>query len=96
MAYFCLSALEKGSGGRKKAAARYHVDVAVLNTIGNIASTKGSAIDARRMPKTGLIPPTGNELEWLKATVRQIILQVGIVEGGDKPARIAMRTLPKL
>jgi hypothetical protein len=96
MSYFCLTALEKHAGNRKKVAAKYDIEQKVLNTIGNISTNRGGAIDARKMPKNGFVPPSQKELEWLAAAIRQLILQVGIIESGSKPQRLTMGKLPKL
>ncbi len=96
MSYFCLSALEKEAGNRKKASAKYDIDLKVLNSIGNISTNRGRAIDARKMPKNGFVPPSQKELEWLPFATRQLILQFGIVESGSKPQRLTMAKLPKL
>lgn len=96
MAYFCLTVLEKQAGDRKRLSTKYSIDMKVLNTIGELSTNRGSETDARKMPKGGLKPPTSNELVWLNSAMRQMILQVGLVESGSRPPRLSMGKLPKL
>ena len=43
MAYFCLTVLEAGAGGRKAAAAKYGIDISVLKKIGDLTANRGGA-----------------------------------------------------
>jgi hypothetical protein len=54
MAYFCLTALERSSGRRREAAARYNIDFTVLDKIGELSSTRRGPADARKVVNTVL------------------------------------------
>ena len=96
MAYFCLTALERSSGGRREAAARYNIEFTVLDKIGELSSTRGGAADARKVVNTVLTPATPREQEWVNSAVRAVILQVGTVEAGACSDILTMAMLPIL
>lgn len=43
MAYFCLTVLQDGAGGRKAAARKYGIDMSVLAKIGDLTANRGGA-----------------------------------------------------
>ena len=43
MAYFCLTVLQAGAGGRKAAARKYGIDISVLAKIGDLTANRGGA-----------------------------------------------------
>ena len=96
MGYFCLTVLESYTGRRNQIARRYKVELAILDKIGELSSSRGGPADARKMTKTQFTPATIGEQEWLKQAIRSLILQLGAVEAGDMNSRLVMSQLPKL
>jgi hypothetical protein len=78
MAYMCLTILEAGAGGRKKAARQYNIEYAVLDTLGRLASTKGNPAEARKFPKSGEFKPLSpKERDWIISVIKAVIRRVG-------------------
>jgi len=104
MAYFCLTLVEvfcgKKRGRRKSAATNLCVDLDVLDTIGELSSTKGDEKTARKFPTKG--PMSQNEEAWLKVAIRRLILQLAKYEHAkennllDDLQSLAMKDLPEL
>lgn len=99
MAYFCLTAIESstGSGGaqRKRASMKFNIDSDVLNKIGELASSRGDARDARKATDAST-PATSNEITWLLTATRTLITQAAALAAGKAPARLGMSDLPPL
>ncbi len=94
MAYFCLTVLETNAGGREAAASQYGIDVAVLRKIGELTSTRGDALTARKADAAK--PLTGAECSWLEAAIIKVIWRLGDTRGAAGVASITMSDLPSL
>jgi hypothetical protein len=78
MAFMCLTILQEGAGGRKKAAKRYNIDYKILNTLGTLVSTKGDKADARKFPKDGKFDPLRpREKDWIVSVIKALVRRVG-------------------
>ena len=81
MAYFCLTVLEIAAGGkrdkRRKAAAKYRIEPAVLKKLSELSSDRGDPRIARKMPTPATPPLSGTEEAWIQAAIKQLILRVG-------------------
>ena len=95
VAGFCLSALEKSAGNRRKAASRYGIDNRVLNRIGDLAANKGGS-EARK--GTGVDKEfSSREREFLHQALRTIIRRTAEMKAaGQHPRRISLSGLPAL
>ena len=81
MAYFVLTMLEgAGPDKRGQAAAQYKIDKAILNEIGRLASTKGSALTARKASSSSDL--TGTEQAWLERAIPLVVIRIGERIGG--------------
>jgi len=98
-AYYCVTAIERSAdpseegSARKKAAAKYRIDLDVLKQLGTLSSERGSALEAR---KFGRPLPTDAERQWLEAAIGRLIRQIAAVDGGDEKAYLSMGDLPLL
>jgi len=78
MANMCRTVLEESAGGRKGASLKYFVNLNVIRKLGDLVSTRGSELEARKMPKSGTFTPlTQKEKSWIEAVIKKIILRVG-------------------
>ena len=97
MAYFLLTLLESGAGGRRQAAGAFSIDAKVLNTVGHLSSEKGDLMTARKVPRK---PPfrelTGPERTWLDEAIKRIIIRLGERASGAPMKRLAMADLPRI
>jgi hypothetical protein len=97
MAYFVLTILEAGAGGRACAAHLLAVDPDVLDNVGRLSSTKGDSATARKATKAGAFQPlTPIETNWLEAAIRRLIRRLGEREAGAALEYIRMAELPRL
>lgn len=97
MAYLVLTLCEAISGDRRKAAASLDVEKAVLDTIGQLSSTKGDKSTIRKLkPGAALQPLSGAESSWLDAAVRRLVYRLGEHASGAPLRRIAMTDFPPL
>lgn len=100
MAYWFLTNIEASGGGtRKIAAEKYYIDLDVLRKIGQLTSTRGSKLEARKAPKkTSCTPLTQNEKVWLEKVIKRITFRLG--ECAFDPQRklqtITMNDFPSL
>lgn len=70
MAYFCLTLLERGN--RHAAAKKHSIEIDILNTLGELTSTRGDQVTARKMiARTTPLSP--EEQRWVEAAMRAII-----------------------
>jgi hypothetical protein len=80
MAYTCLSRLEYAAGGRKQTAQRYRVDKKVLDKLGELTSTLGTGVEARKLDRRSKDrAPTAAEKLWIETVVRLLIRRAGEV-----------------
>jgi hypothetical protein len=90
MAYACLTLLERPN--RPSAAENLDIDVAVLNKLGELSSTRGDLRTGRKL-KAGITPLSGREQEWIDAATKAIIFHLAIRVPGRK---LSMTDLPAL
>jgi len=90
MAYFGLTLLERGD--RRRAARDFRIDVEVLRKLGELTSTRGDGLTARKM-STGVVPLTGPESQWVEATIKAIIRHIATLNSG---ASLSLADLPPL
>ena len=95
MAYFVLTLLESTSGSRADAAKSFHIDLAVLRTIGQLSSTKGGPSTARKAGGQ-FEELTGAEKQWLETAIVLVIRRIGEHASGATLNRLSMDGLPKI
>lgn len=97
MAYFVLTVFEQIAGGRDAAARVFQIDLAILQKMGDLTSTKGDEATARKVtagkPLQGL---TAVEQHWLETAVRRVIHRLGEHASGAPLTRIRLADLPAL
>ena len=97
MAYFCLTVLESHFSGRRAAAKGSHIDMAVLNKIAELSSTKGGEGTGR---KAGAVNSelSQRESRFLQGAVKQIIRRAAEVaqNPGGAFRMITLADLPDL
>lgn len=77
-AYMILTILETGAGNRKEASKQYNIEYAVLDTLGELVSTKGDPVEARKYPKDGKFKPLcPKETDWIVSVIKALIRWVG-------------------
>lgn len=97
--YYCLTELLENAagtverGGRIKVASKFNIDIEVLKKLGELTSTRGDPLSAR---KAGTVPATPTETVWLREAIPRIIRHVAGVEAGDVGAALTMAELPIL
>jgi len=97
MAYFVLTLIEAGAGGRKNAARNLLIDAKVLDTVGRLSSTKGDANTARKVKRGGAFQDlTGAENHWLEQAIRRLIRRLGEAASGLAIQELRMADLPDL
>lgn len=97
MAYFCLTLLERKSGGRDDAATQYRINRQVLGKLGALTSAAGDERTARKFTEESR-PHTPAEAAWIESAVRAIIRRVGeyAAAPGEQHPEITMADLPRL
>ncbi|WP_156955109.1 hypothetical protein [Polaromonas glacialis] len=95
MAYFVLTMIEIPAGGRRPAATTLNIEEDVLRKIGELTSTRGDRLTARKRSNTEL-PLEAQEQVWLEAAVKKLILQVGRSAAGPAHTRLSLADLPDL
>ena len=100
MAYFCLTVLEIATGSkrdkRRKAAAKYRIEPAVLKKLRELSSDRGDPRRARKMPTPATPPLSGTEEAWIHAAIKQLILRVGDQRNVLDLPTITMADLPRI
>jgi len=109
MAYFCLSVLawsardwptfSKRSHPRRRAAAKYAIELDVLDTLGRLTSILGDAAGGRKRDEQSEDrPPTNAEHAWVDAAIKALILQVGAwaADPSKQLRQLTMGDLPRL
>lgn len=96
MAYFCLTAIERDAGSKKKAAVKFAIDLKVLSTLGQLSSSRGDATEARKVVGSTLQPASGAEVAWLQGTITALVGQVASLAAGVAPPQLSMSALPRL
>ena len=108
-AYWALTMLEEAPGlaapererrvskKRRGASKMFNIDLDVLNTIGELTSTRGGADESRKAE--GLTAPLSRgERQWFDAAFRALVRRVAehAYHGGPPPKPLTMNDLPKL
>ena len=97
MAYYVLTILETGAGGRRQAADAFEIDHAVLEQVGRLSTVKGDRSSARKAPKDGEYQDLADsEKHWLDEAVRKLIHRLGERASGACLTRIRLTDLPTL
>jgi hypothetical protein len=99
MAYMCLTILETGAGGRKKAGKQYNIEYGVLDTLGNLTSSKGGPEDARKFPKDGKYDPLHyKERAWIEYVIKALIRRTGeyAYNSKGKLKQLSLKDFPDL
>lgn len=94
MAYFCLTVLEAKAASRNDAASAYRIDLPVLRKMGELTSTRGDALNARKADAAQ--PLTGAEHSWLEAAVKMLIWRLGDTRNASALPLITLSDLPKI
>ncbi len=95
-AYYCLTVVERSAGGRQEAASKYNIDLRVLKRLGELCSTKGDPMTARKALSRDSSPLSSDDRKWMSYTIRSVVLQMGLVAAGTTPSRIALSDLPPI
>ena len=96
MAYYCLSLVQRLGGGREGAAKAFSIERAVLDTLGQLTSTRGDAETARKENLGSLNNPlTDSEKNWIFSAVTHLIIRLG-EDAAGVGGRLGMQDLPKL
>lgn len=74
-AYFALTVLERVSGSRKDASATFSIDNAVLRKAGELSSTRGDLLNARKAGSVHSRKLSRQEEHWLGRFIRISLLQ---------------------
>lgn len=97
MAYFCLTVIEAAYNGRAEAAKQLNIAEAVLGKIGELTSTTGDSLTARKMgPQSTKQPLSGQEGAWLQEAVRAVIRRLGEAHSSTPSKTLDMKDLPPL
>ncbi|HBP89306.1 MAG TPA: hypothetical protein PKK23_20365 [Nitrospirales bacterium] len=97
MAYACLTFLEKSAVNRRAAAKRYNIDEEIFRKIGEISSTRGDNLTARKFEKGRTERPLlHGEAIWLQAAIKALIRQVGETHSNNVPQTLKMSDLPPI
>jgi hypothetical protein len=97
MAFFVLTQLEEATGGRQRAARSFQIGKKVLDTIGELSSTKGDESTARKAPPGNKFQElSGSEKQWLEEAMRRVVHRLGEHASGAPLTQISLRDLPSL
>jgi hypothetical protein len=96
MAYFVLTVVEALGGNSRPAAARtFNVEESVLRKIGELSSTRGDSLTARKRPDAAR-PLQSEEHLWLEQAVQKLILQLARSNGAPPLTPLRLADLPAL
>jgi hypothetical protein len=96
MAYFCLTAIEKAAGDRRAAATKFSLDLKVLSKMGELSSSRGDELEARKMTSGAPRQATVSERAWIETTIRKIIEHIGASEAGAPIKTLTLADLPTI
>jgi hypothetical protein len=95
MAYFVLTLLNAQSRPPLSAARLFAIESPILKKIGELSSTRGDALNARKVNSEARFTPlTGTEQQWLETAVRKLILRLGEYGTGTPLTPIRVKDLP--
>jgi hypothetical protein len=95
MGYYCLTVIERLSGGREGAASIFAIDAKVLNRLGKLTSTRGDMRTARKSISQPQ-PFQPQEETWIKDVVRAMVRRVGEAAVGTPLKKLSMADFPPL
>jgi hypothetical protein len=96
MAYFCLTVLEFGAGGRRKAAKYYNISKDILSDIAKLSSARGGT-EARKVGGSEIENElTAAERRWLINAVKCLIHRAAEIayDPNQEYPRITMTDVP--
>lgn len=99
MAYLLLTVVQSKSANRREVSKKLRVEKEILDTLGELCSTKGDESEARKAPKDGaFIPLSQKEREWVLAACKLLIKRCGEFEfcGTEHLCQLKMDSLPSL
>ncbi len=97
MAYACLTFLEKSAVNRRAAAKQYNIDEEIFRKIGEISSTRGDNLTARKFEKEGIERPLSHgEAIWVEAAIKALIRHVGETHSDNLSQTLKMCDLPPI
>lgn len=97
MSYFVLTLAEKAANGRRLAAGRYEIDFDILQKIGELSSTKGNELTARKAGALNQYQElSATEKRWLEDAVRLLIYRLGEHASRAQLSQITFAELPNL
>lgn len=99
MAYLLLTVAQSKSNTRREAAIKLRVEKKILDTLGELCSTKGDEREARKAPKNSVFIPLENkEREWVLAACKLLIKRCGEFDfcGTENLSHLRMNNLPSL
>ena len=97
MAYAVLTQIQAAAGDRKRAAQTFRISRKVLDTVGDLSSTRGDPANVRKVtPGSALQPLSGAESTWLDQAVRSLIRRLGEHASGALLPELTMDDLPPL
>jgi hypothetical protein len=110
MAYFVLTVLENpatareqaasspnkrvASKRRRKAAEAFAIDLEILDKLGELSSTAGDRLTARKVENKPFRGLSGSEEKWIEQAVRKLIHRLGEHALGAPLERITIHDLP--
>jgi hypothetical protein len=72
-----------------------HVELAVLNKLGELTTERGDSMTARKQDAATLLRPlTSQEQEWILVTLREIMRRLGMKKAGAVVPPLTMADLP--
>jgi hypothetical protein len=96
MAFFCLTAIQEAAGSRRDAATKFSLDFEVLSKMGELSSSLGNELEARKITNKVPRQATGSERVWIETTIRKIIEHVGAFEAGAPIKNLTLADLPAI
>ncbi len=96
MAYFCLTVVTAIPGGKLAASKKYNIDYHVLKKLGELTSTRGDRLTARKKTIHLPSPLSGAEANWIEQVVKLLILRLGIDQTRESLDWISFKDLPAL
>jgi hypothetical protein len=78
MAYFCLTVVLAKAGGKRKASRMFSIDKRVLDKLGELTSTRGDSLTARKAALGSTPSPLSDkENKWIETVIKQLIRRMG-------------------
>lgn len=95
--YYLLTVAINYTGKNFKEAASFLLfDHRILKKIGELSSTRGTLFTSRKSTNNNFLELKREEIIWLDHAVKYLLIQLGIINGGEAPKKIELNDLPKL